>query len=627
MTDVDPEPEASPLEAVEESSTAAKPGTVTDEAAVPPPRKKRAKKSVKGLQSDWATLKCHEKCHAIMFDPNSGMAAKLFTMFMSTIVIVSIVFFCMGTMPINSTPEKTPTFDTADDVFNIIFTVEFVVRCVLIVAGRPISELTDFFMVVDFLAILPALIDWFSGNAPFSVRVNTADQTLAAIFLLLKSLKSLRLLKLLRFFNEAVILNKALTKSGPALMVPAFAIIITATVFGSFVFVLETIGHAIDHDGEPAAFESIPHTMWFMFVTMTTIGYGDVSPSTDLGKAFTVPVMICGVLLISMPLAVVGNNFTEVWAEKDKVIFVEKLRQLIAAQGLKPNAVQIAFKELDTDNSGTISLKEFKAAIKALQIRMRDGEVLSLWRSIDVDDSGEILVNELVEMIAADGSVEKEEDYNPVFRMNRPKFSTVFVDDESKVHYRAEGDRADLPEGSQMGFKVKWLSGNVNLEDSRGSVTHRSPEPGQYKVLEIDEDEIVYLSPNADGDQFSFDNLSFVFSFEGGDDRVYICNARDHVDNTNADPTGFHVDWKDEQGEPCEAPKAHPVGFEVTGISEDQIVTCKVEATGETRKYTFANPVRNIEFSLPRQNMTVKELEEHMNKRFAKLEEMISKLP
>merc|ERR1711968_336454 len=218
-------------------------------------------------------------------------------------------------------------------------------------------------------------IGWGSGRAPFSTAPQpTRDTTTAAVFLLLKSLKSLRLLKLLRFFNEAVILNKALKKSGPALMVPAFAIIITATVFGSFVYVLEKIGAF----AEPAAFESIPHTMWFMFVTMTTIGYGDVSPATHLGKAFTVPVMVFGVLLISMPLAVVGNNFTEVWAEKDKVIFVEKLRELILAQDLKANAVQIAFKELDTDNSGTISFKEFKGAIKALQIRMRDGEVLSL---------------------------------------------------------------------------------------------------------------------------------------------------------------------------------------------------------------------------------------------------------
>merc|ERR1711990_426922 len=100
-----------------------------------------------------------------------------------------------------------------------------------------------------------------------------------------------------------------------------------------------------------------------------------------------------------------------------------------------------------------------------------------------------------------------------------------------------------------------------------------------------------------------------------GDDRVYLSNDVGFVDNVNSDPIGFHVDWKDENGDPCAAPKGHPGGFQVIGISDDETVTCRVESSGST--YKFHNPVRNIEFYVPRQSMTVKELEEHMNNRFA----------
>ena len=91
---------------------------------------------------------------------------------MSIIVIVSITFFCMGTMPAYSTPERVITFDTADDIFNIVFTIEFVVRVAVILprGSCPQKELVDFFMVVDFLAILPAIIGWCTGTMPFQPR-------------------------------------------------------------------------------------------------------------------------------------------------------------------------------------------------------------------------------------------------------------------------------------------------------------------------------------------------------------------------------------------------------------------------------------------------------------------------
>jgi hypothetical protein len=140
-------------------------GVASKDVATPASLKHSRPHTGRGLQQDWGTLKCHEKVYNVMFDPNSGTAAKIFTVVMSTIVVVSIVFFCMGTMPVYETPEKKPTFDFADFIFNIIFTVEFCLRVAVILprGSCPQKELVDAFMVVDFLAILPAIIQWMSS--------------------------------------------------------------------------------------------------------------------------------------------------------------------------------------------------------------------------------------------------------------------------------------------------------------------------------------------------------------------------------------------------------------------------------------------------------------------------------
>jgi hypothetical protein len=140
-------------------------------------------KSISRMHKMKRVVPCHETVYNIMFEKTSGKGAKWFTSVMSCIVIVSIIFFCMSTMPVFSTPEQAPTFDVADDIFNLLFTVEFIVRCTVICFRPDVKkELFDFFMVVDFLAILPALIDWLAGKPLFEASA-IIDPTAAAIFL------------------------------------------------------------------------------------------------------------------------------------------------------------------------------------------------------------------------------------------------------------------------------------------------------------------------------------------------------------------------------------------------------------------------------------------------------------
>lgn len=82
-------------------------------------------------------------------------------------------------------------------------------------------------------------------------------------------------------------------------------------LFGVFVYYLENIGVKLQSGAhaEPT-FHSIPHAIWFIFVTMTTVGYGDVSPVSALGQVVNIFAMVFGVLFLSMPLAILGRGLT-----------------------------------------------------------------------------------------------------------------------------------------------------------------------------------------------------------------------------------------------------------------------------------------------------------------------------
>ena len=114
---------------------------------------------------------------------------------------------------------------------------------------------------------------------------------------LLKALRMFRLLKLSRQYDGSIVIYKALKLSLAALGVPFFFLTVAVIVFSSIIYYLEALFHV-----GPPTFRSIPHAIWFMLVTMTTVGYGDVSPSSEVGKAVTVCAMLFGVLFLSMPL-------------------------------------------------------------------------------------------------------------------------------------------------------------------------------------------------------------------------------------------------------------------------------------------------------------------------------------
>jgi voltage-gated potassium channel len=183
----------------------------------------------------------------------------------------------------------------AEWAFTILFTLEYGAR--LICARGPVRYARSFFGVVDLLSILPTyLVILFPGAQYFLViRV-------------LRILRAFRVLKLAAHVREANLLMSSLVASRRKITVFLFAVFTLTVVLGSLMYLIE---------GEANGFDSIPRGVYWAVVTLTTVGYGDISPQTPFGQFIASLVMVLGYGMIAVPTGIVTAEMT-VAARRDE---------------------------------------------------------------------------------------------------------------------------------------------------------------------------------------------------------------------------------------------------------------------------------------------------------------------
>lgn len=172
--------------------------------------------------------------------------------------------------------------------FTILFTIEYVLR--LVAVRHPFGYALSFYGVVDLLAVIPTYLSvLFPGSEYFRViRV-------------LRLLRVFRVLKLVQYVGEAEHLVSALHASRKKITVFLFSVSTLVVVFGSAMYVVE---------GAENGFTSIPRSIYWAIVTLTTVGYGDISPRTELGQAVAAVIMIFGYSIIAVPTGIVTAEMT-----------------------------------------------------------------------------------------------------------------------------------------------------------------------------------------------------------------------------------------------------------------------------------------------------------------------------
>lgn len=237
------------------------------------------------------------------------------------------------------------------------FTIEYV--CRFVCARRKWRFARQFLNMVDVLAVLPYYLILFSAG--------TLGEGLQAVRLI----RVLRVMKMSKYSSGVGVLITALQVSLQPLMVLVFFVLIAVIVFSSLLYYTEK-------EDPDTLFISIPDTFWWSFVTMTTVGYGDMVPMTTLGMTLGCFVMLCGVLLLALPITVIGANFAK--ALRDAQVLV----------------MEQALRDADSDESGVVTIEEMECVLKKLarhgggkeMMLGRGGTIQNLLEKYDADGSG-----------------------------------------------------------------------------------------------------------------------------------------------------------------------------------------------------------------------------------------------
>lgn len=179
-------------------------------------------------------------------------------------------------------------------IVTILFTVEYILR--LVCVGKPIQYAVSFFGVVDLLAILPTYMSLIFIGSRY-----------LAVVRVLRVLRIFRVLKLGHHTKEAVVLRKAMYASRRKILVFLSVVLTLVVIIGSLIYMIE--------DRE-SGFTSIPRGVYWAIVTLTTVGYGDISPQTGPGQLLAAIVMILGYSIIAVPTGIVTVELSKVQKEQ-----------------------------------------------------------------------------------------------------------------------------------------------------------------------------------------------------------------------------------------------------------------------------------------------------------------------
>lgn len=228
------------------------------------------------------STRLRKRLYEIIFESDTP-AGKLFDIILIGVIVCSVIVVMLDSVR-SIRSESVAVLRVAEWLFTIMFTVEYVVRIYCV--DKPSKYIFSFFGIVDFLAIIPTYFSIFLPATAYLVVIRV-----------LRILRVFRILKLGAYLGEAEVLMLSLKASRKKIEVFLFTILMLVIIFGSLMYLIE---------GEENGFTSIPRSIYWAIVTMTTVGYGDIAPRTNLGQIMASFIMICGYSIIAVPTGIVS---------------------------------------------------------------------------------------------------------------------------------------------------------------------------------------------------------------------------------------------------------------------------------------------------------------------------------
>ena len=227
------------------------------------------------------------KLHEIIYEADTPNG-KMFDIILILAIIASIILVML---------ESVESFDRdyhnflniSEWIITILFTIEYIARIISI--KKPSTYIFSFYGIIDFLATIPKYLSLIFVGTHALVALRA-----------LRLLRVFRILKLARYLGASTSLIIALKSSRIKIAVFLFSVIVLTIILGTVMYLIE---------GPENGFTSIPHGMYWAIVTLTTVGYGDISPHTPFGQFIASIVMILGYGIIAVPTGIVTSEMTK----------------------------------------------------------------------------------------------------------------------------------------------------------------------------------------------------------------------------------------------------------------------------------------------------------------------------
>jgi voltage-gated potassium channel len=237
--------------------------------------------------NDDPKLSARERLRVIIFDADTP-AGKAFDVALLIAIVISVAAIMLES--VGSIREGWgDELRVAEWIFTVIFSIEYLLR--LSCVPNPLSYARSFFGVVDLLAILPSFVSLLLPGAQSLLVIRA-----------LRLLRIFRVFKLGRFLGEVNVLSIALTGSRHKITIFLGTVLILVTILGTLMYLIE---------GGENGFRSIPQSVYWAIVTMTTVGYGDITPQTWVGQFLSAIVMILGYSILAVPTGILTAEIVE----------------------------------------------------------------------------------------------------------------------------------------------------------------------------------------------------------------------------------------------------------------------------------------------------------------------------
>lgn len=320
--------------------------------------------------------------------PEGGLSNQIFHSIHFFLIVVSVASPVLATVKLSQ--EANAILKHVDTFFTILFTIELLTK--LICYPDRLAFVKSLYTLIDFAVVFAGIL----GIALANVESIWLD-------LISTQVPILRLLKITRHSSGWRLLLMSMQNCAQPLLVPLYLMMLMIVFTGSLHFWIDNVLACTSIDcgkDERPAFTSIPNAMWFVLVSLSTVGYGDITPHTGLGKLLACFQIVAGLCYMAMPLAIIGNNFVEVWNDRHRILMRDKLANGVIKRDIKD--VKNLFLSFDQDSSGTIALNEFLPFVESLEMGLSKRAIHHLFRSIDLDGSGIISFTEFVDVVFPD---------------------------------------------------------------------------------------------------------------------------------------------------------------------------------------------------------------------------------